>query len=87
MSQIKHFLSLNEASSTGLGLHLIELFVKGVSLELSTTKAVTNIIGCSLQSDSRALLQTIIHTQLMEHKNVDLGLQKPSLLQASFLVL
>lgn len=54
--RVTQFLSPNEPSSTGNGLHLIELLAKGHPWE--TTQAIAKTLGGSPQTDSKALLHT-----------------------------
>lgn len=54
--RVTQLLSPNEASSTGNGLHLIELLAKGHPWE--TTQAIAKTLGGSPQTDSKALLHT-----------------------------
>lgn len=53
---IGHLLS-NEASSTGTGLHLIELLINEAHGNLQTTQAEAKT-GCSLQDSKAPLLKT-----------------------------
>lgn len=54
--QTGHLLSTNEASNTKIGLHLTELLAKGSHGNPKTTQAVATPLGCSTQTDSKALL-------------------------------
>lgn len=65
-------LSPNEASSTGIGLHLIELLANGVHGNPPTTQAVTKTLGCSPQTVSTTPLLKTKPTQLTEHGDAEL---------------
>ena len=60
-----HFLSSNEASSTRIGLHLIELLAKGVPLNPQMTQAVAKTIVYTPQIDRKPPLLKTIPTQLI----------------------
>ena len=62
-----HLLSPNETSSTGIGLHLVEMLVKGVFWE-----SPNNPDGCSPQTDGQAPLLETTPTQLIKHGEVQL---------------
>lgn len=61
-------LLLNEASSSRIGLHSIELLVKGVPWESSTTPAVAKAKGHPLQIDGNAPSLGTTPTLLIEGK-------------------
>ena len=61
-----HLLSPMEASSTGVGLHLIELLAKGFSWSFQNSWTVDKAIGSFAQTEGKALLLKTIPTQLME---------------------
>ena len=54
-----HLWPLNEASSTRIGLPVIELLAQGSNGNPQTTHAVAKTIDCSLQTDKSPLLKTI----------------------------
>jgi hypothetical protein len=65
-------LSPNKASSTRIGLHLIEYLTKGVLWEPPTTQAVAKTIGCFSQTDTESPLMKTVPTQFIEHGAVEL---------------
>lgn len=65
-----HLLSPNEASTTGIGLHPIELLTRVVLWKSSNSPDCWKIIGFSPQADSRVSLLKTTPTQLIEHGEV-----------------
>lgn len=68
---VGHFLSPNESSSTGTGLHSIELLAKVVPWKPPTTQAVAEMIDYSSQTDSKAQVLKETPTQLTEPREVE----------------
>ena len=67
---IKQLLSPNVASSTRIGLHLIELLAKEISWEIQNNRGCCQY--CSLKSDNMALFLKTASIQLIEHGEVEL---------------
>lgn len=62
-----HRSSSNEASNTGTGLHIIELLAPGFLWEPPNKPSCCKAVGCSPQTDSKALFLKITPTQLTQH--------------------
>ena len=64
---IEHLSAVNEASSTGNELHLIELLVKGVHGNLQPNQDITKAIDGSPQTDRKDIFPKIMAEELIEH--------------------
>lgn len=67
-----HLLSPGQDASTLIGVHFIELLVKGVVLELQTTNSVGKTPDCTPHTEAKALLLKIIPKQFIELAKIEL---------------
>lgn len=76
-------LSLNKAPSIRIGLHLTRCWPKGSHGNPTTTQAVGNAVGCSPQTEDKALLWMTTSTQLVGRGETELVPAQFSLLHSS----